>query len=715
MTSPLSRRDWLRAALLALVTIGIWLLARARWKEEGWLAPPEYDIDVLETFARIKLASEQGLSTFWDKTMPRLGAPFEADWSSYPMPDGPVFWALGKVAKFYGLIAAGHIALLFAHLANALTFYFCSRTLGHRVPFAACAALLFAFSHYNISRGLSHYSFTLSFTAPAILLASWLVGGSREFLRRRRWQLFCIATAAVTATGNPYYGLMLVMLFVMALAYQALTSRRKENLLTGLASLAVWGLVTAAYNYSAIEGMMTSARKVLVRSYASTEIYALRPIEWIVPPPYHRFPGASDFTKEYGRFTLFEGEHYSSYLGVIGIAGVVLVAIAFLRALLRGRAGLRPAYMSTIAFIVGFGMVGGLTSALALTVTVVFRAGNRYTVFILAVSLLALAAWASVRWRNLRPAGAYAIVLTLFCAGLWDQMRPIPTAEDLTIRAKPQLDCELGTELERALGAGAMVFQLPAVPFLEQPPIVGMTDYEHFRPFFFTKTLRFSYGVLAGEDAMVWQRRVARMPAAEMRAELESAGFAAVYVCRSAYVDGARAMRRAFEEAGMKVLFDRGPHVVFALQPSSAPKLPVLAGPNRYEPWDGVSWDAKKITVLDGGGWFSNEKSGTSFWRWGGEEATCLLWNPAAEAKKVRVRCNVMGRRTHELSISSSTGRQLWRSALRTIGTPCEVELELEPGETVLKWRYHGTPERGSPTDRRMLGFRVNDLIVEER
>lgn len=726
MTSPMSRRDWKHAALLVLATICIWAWARSLWREQGWYTPPEYDIDALETLARIKLASEQGLSSLVTRIMPRLGAPFGADWSSYPMPDGPVFWLLGKFAKFFGLVATGHLAVLLAHLVNVLTFYFCSRTLGHRAPFAACAALLFAFSHYNLSRGLSHLSFMLSFTAPAVLLVSWLIGSSREFLRHRRWQVFCLATAAVTAAGNPYYGLMLVMLFAMALLYQALTSRRAENLLTGVAALFVWGLVTGAFHYPAIASMLKGGRKVLVRSYESTELFALRPIELMVPPPYHRLPGAAQFTQEYGRLTHFEGEHFSSYLGAIGIIGLLLVVFRFLRALLRGRASLRPAYAVTIGFVVAFGMVGGLNSVLALTVTGVFRAGNRYTVFILAVGLFALAALASVKWRQLPRVWKYVIASILLCGGLWDQVRPVPSEEELVARARsPEVDWRLGNHLEEAYPPGSMIFQLPAVPFLEQKPIVGMTDYDHFRPFFFTKTMRFSYGVLATEPAMVWQRRVARMAPAEMRAELESAGFAAVYVCRSAYIDGAKALRKSFEEAGMRVTFpnpavrdpaaEAGPHVLFRLQPSPSPRLPVLNGPNRFEPWDGVATEAEKLVVLEGDGWFPAERSGTSYWRWGAQEATCILWNPTKDRKAVRINCSLMGLRAHELSIHDGNGNQLWRGMLKNIGIPCSFDLELDPGESQLQWVLHGAPVRASPTDRRLLGFRVIDLAFKER
>ena len=165
----------------------------------------------------------------------------------------------------------------------------------------------------------------------------------------------------------------------------------------------------------------------------------------------------------------------------------------------------------------------------------------------------------------------------------------------------------------------------------------------------------------------------------------------------------------------MKVTFDAGPHMVFRLQPSGSPQLPLLTGPNRHEPWDGVATEARKLAVLEGIGWFQVEKVGTSSFRWGAQEATCILWNPTGVRKQVRLHCNVMGLRPHELSVRDGNGGQLWRGMLKNVGVPCSFELELDPGETLLQWILHGEPVRASPSDRRLLGFRVNDLVVEDR
>jgi phosphoglycerol transferase len=702
--------------LLAVLVVAVWFVSRAGWLEDTWMAAPEYDIDALEVLARIKLTGEQGLSLFVDKGIHRLGAPWVADWSSYPMPDMLVFWCLGKLAKVTGLVVIGHLAILLSCLVNALTFFFCSRVLGHRPVFAACAAKLFAFSHYNITRGLSHYSLTLSFTVPAVLLAAWLVGGGRRLLAKRRWQFVCLLVGACTAMGSPYYGLMFVMLMVMALVYQFASGRRRANLLTGLGSLVVWGLVTAACNLTAITGMFTGTRRALHRDYASTEVYGLRPIEWAVPPPYHRMPGASQLTKDYGRVTLFEGEHYTSYLGVIGLCGLALILLVFIRAVLRGRGALRPAHGPTVAFIVAFGMAGGINSVIALTMTPVFRASNRYSVFILAMALLALTAWASLRWRRLRVGAAVLAAVLLAGFGLWDQMRPIPGAEELKERVRgPDVDRKLGTSLEQVLPPGAMIFQVPAVSFPEARPIVGMTDYEHFRPFFFTRTLRFSYGPLASDAIAFWQRRVAGLPVAEMRAELEGAGFAAVYICRSAFIDGALAIGRACQALDLPVLFDAGPHLVFGLTPSATPRLPELSGPNRLESWDGGPTYMDRFHVLDGPGWFVDERIDKVGWRWGGQDAVNVLWNPTGAVKRVRIHCTVMSCAVDELSIRLADGRVLWRQEVQPTGSHCEFQLELPPGETELHWSYRGKPTRVPPPDMRLLGFRVDNLTVEAR
>lgn len=709
------RHGTVRAALLALATAVVWLVGARLWDAGAWLAPPNYRIDSLEVLARVHLAADQGTSLLLDKTMARLGAPFGADWSAYPMPDLPIFLLLGAIDRLVGIPATGHIAMLIADLLNALVFYACSRALGHRWQFAAGASLLFAFSRFNVGRGLSHYSLTLSFTVPAILLAAWLIGGSRHLLTRRRWQWACFLVAIATAMGTPYYGLMFGCLVLFAIGYALVKGLGRTNVLVGVASLFVFGAMFFALHWESILAILAD-HNVLVRTYGDTERLALRPFEILLPQPGHRITALTKLTNVYTGAMPAKGENYTSYFGVVGLAALALMLGSYGRALLRGRAGLRPAFVPLTAFAVVLGMAGGCTGLLALTVTDLFRAGNRYIVFVLTATLLYAASWCTRAGRGLSAVAATALTALVVAVGLFDQTDRVPAPGRLPKLAEgPEWDRQLGETLEKKLPPGSMVFQMPVVPFLEQPPLHRMTDYELFRPYLATSTQRFSYGHLASADALTWLRRTEHAPFPVAVQRLQEAGFAAVYVCRAAYADGAMGLRQIAAGANLPVLFDAGPHLVFGLTPSATPKLPALVGADRRPPWDGESWFTDGVVALEDGGWYDVEHHETSVFRWAGERAACVFWNPFPDRRAVKVRCQIESRGAEPISVSLGDGRELWRckTAIQTVA--CEFALDLPPGETRVQWRYHGPATRFNATDARPLGLRVTDLQIEVR
>ncbi|MDD3180912.1 MAG: hypothetical protein PHQ04_11270 [Opitutaceae bacterium] len=714
MTSPLCRRDFGRAVLLFLLTLLIWLGATGLWQTTLWQIPAAYEIDALETLARLRLTEEQGWTFLLQKTAPRLGAPFTADWSTYPTPDAPVFWLFGRVAHFIGLIPASHLALLFAHASATLTFYFCSRALGHRAIIAAGAALLFGFSFSNFYRGLAHFSFTLSFMVPPSLLVAWLVGGSQRVLRQKHWQAFCLATAALLGTVNPYFGFMFAQLLGLALLYQVATARRRENLLIGSAGLGIFALVLIATNLSAAGAVFGDATSLLARNYAGSEIYGLRPIELFVPSPAHRLRAAAELGQVYGGATALKGELFGPYLGLIGSIGLGLIIVTTGCRLVRQRLGLRPAHAPAVFWITAFSIVGGLNSGLALAGLDLFRAGNRYSLFLLSVALLALAAWGSRHVRRWNSRSAALTVLPLVCLGLWDQI-PVNSihARQPILEAKIESDRALARTLEAQLPAGSLIFELPAVPFLEQPPFVAMTDYELFRPWLFTRTLRFSYGLLATDGAYRWHRHVGKLPVPKMREALEAAGFAAIYFHRAAYADRGEALRQDFLRSGLAPIFESGDHVVFRLHPTAFPRLPDLSDPSLLPRWDAARKNISPISVLIDKGWFRLERKEAEAWRWAGREASLILWNPLDRPQAVRLRFATSSLSKGNLDLSVD-GRIVWRSAARS-NPPESVDLplELKPGVNRLVWSFAGRLIRPSGSDRRLLGFRVMNLAVE--
>src|SRR5205085_2127797 len=116
-----------------------------------------------------------------------------------------------------------------------------------------------------------------------------------------------------------------------------------------------------------------------------------------------------------------------------------------------------------------------------------------------ALALLAREVW--LRWAAGRP-----VLTTLFAVGLgvtvWGGVY------DQTPRNFPQgypawrldfaEDEEFARRMEASVPPGSMIYQLPYMPFPEVGPVNGITNYDLFRPYLHTRTLRWSYGAMKG-------------------------------------------------------------------------------------------------------------------------------------------------------------------------------------------------------------------------
>jgi hypothetical protein len=708
---PVSRRDFLRAAVLALVAALTWIAWQGAWTRQAWESPAAYSVDALEYLARLRIASERGTTFLFDETVPRLGAPWTADWSAYPMPDRPINVATGWATRATDLIVAGNLSLLAAHVLAALGFFAGARMLGHRPWIAAAGALVFAFSYYVAQRGFSHYSFALAFVVPLMLALTLTAAGARNLFSRRSWQIGGAAIAVLVALGNPYFGFVFGQLLLLALlARIALHRGRGAAVILGW--LGIFLVVLMLANLHAVRALFAGSGAVMDRNYAGTEIYGLRPIEFFIPPPTHRWSFFAEIGRRYAAATSLKGELFFPYLGLVGIAGFVLLASDGIRRLVRGNLSLRPAYLPLAAWLVLLAMVGGAAAAFAFGVSDLFRATNRYSIFVLALVLFFLTSRASRCVARKNFVLILAATIALVALALWDQLPP-RSPDRAELHAQVEADRALAAQLEAALPAGAMIFQLPAVPFLEQPPVGAMTDYELFRPFLFTRTLRFSYGPLAGTPEIIWQQNVARLPVPEMLAALERAGFAAIAVRRDAFPDRAAALERALSSAGRARLLEAGNQLVFRLQPVEAPKIPDLDDPLRHARWDDRGTAPGEPAVLLGGGWFPLEHDGSRSWRWAGSRASLWLFNASTRAVTAHL----------EFTLTTTTSTRVTfavGNSAKTIAStasqphPVIVDFALPPGLNELRATSDGATRR-SATDPRRLGFNLGDLRADFR
>jgi hypothetical protein len=92
--------------------------------------------------------------------------------------------------------------------------------------------------------------------------------------------------------------------------------------------------------------------------------------------------------------------------------------------------------------------------------------------------------------------------------------------------------------IERELGTGAAVFQMPYVFFPEAGMIVGTGPYDQVRGWLHADSLRWSWGSVRGRDGD-WQGALVRLPAPQALDALTAVGFSGLMIDRAGYQDHA--------------------------------------------------------------------------------------------------------------------------------------------------------------------------------
>ena len=503
------------------------------------------------------------LETGWVLDNPRLGAPGAMDLRDYPIPD--VFHV--ALIKVLGLASRNSAVVLNLHYLmafplTALSAYFVLRRLRLGRLAALTPAVLYACMPYHFIRLTGHIFLTAYYLVPLmiwVILRVYL--GRNPFLRadpadgRPRWRLGSWEAAGaallcvLVGLGGVYYAFFSCFLLLMAGVRVAFRERRWKPL--AAAALPVL-LVTASLAAALAPSLLHQARygknhEASDRSPVEADYYGLNISEMLLPIEGHRLPILAALRAKYlappRRPT---GAAFCVALGALASLGFIYLIGRFLWRR-RGpveRADDGLAYLNFSAVLLG--TLGGLGSLFAFYITPMIRCYERLSIFIAFFALAGLfllvqrllGRFVKGRWT----AAAYgAGLLGLLALGAYDQtsahsMPPYGATWKLV-----ESDADFGRRIEAALPPGSMVYEMPYVPFPEYPPVQNLTDYELLRPFFHTRTLRFSYGAMKGREVSRWQADVASRPLPDALERLAFAGFSGVYLDRAGFADSGAA------------------------------------------------------------------------------------------------------------------------------------------------------------------------------
>jgi hypothetical protein len=235
-----------------------------------------------------------------------------------------------------------------------------------------------------------------------------------------------------------------------------------------------------------------------------------------------------------------------SRLGIIGAAGFLILLCGFFAPTGTLAVSDQPLFVNagrlTLAALL-LATVGGFGSLFNLLVSPEIRAYNRVTPFIAFFSLLAvalvveqlLARASTSRVRRWVTTSALAGVLIV---GVYDESQaagPLNRRHTAIGREWAALAGFVGS-LENRLPAGAMVFQMPVLTYLNEIGREQMQPFDHIKPYLVSTRVHWSFPALS--DSIVrWHQQVGRLPAPVLATALAAQGFRAVLIDRNGYFD----------------------------------------------------------------------------------------------------------------------------------------------------------------------------------
>jgi phosphoglycerol transferase len=562
------RLDWLRAAVLVLLVVILWCTVYDRWTAASWEIPLSYTEspekgDAIALAAAIKAATEGPIWPTFLTNIPALEAPFQANWDAYPVTEKPLLYGTRLLAGLLGLFAGLNLAVMIGQVLAALAFYLAARLMGIAWHWALAGALIFAFAHFAFAQGLHHLSVSYYWHVPlCFLVAGWMMRGEGLQVGDRKF-LFALAVGLITGVQNVYYTNLFCQFILIGGLVQAWRQGWRRAvpaalvLITTATAFFLMNLNTLVYDL--IYGTNPQA---VVREYRWLEIYGLKLVDLMVPPPDHIFPPCAAWGAHHLReaYLSFGESPPSGYLGVMGLGAAAWLVIVSLRAGVEKRSLPLEAWL--ILWIIIYAGVGGLNSWLGTLDWQLFRATTRYSICILCLVLLfALRDLSRARWS--RPLSSYAAALLVTLIALADQIPPWVSAQKLNATAQAVAsDRRFVADMEAHLPPHAMVFQLPIMPFPEGG-LPGIPIYDQFRPYLYSHDLRFSFGGIKGTPKADWQWDLRRLSFPEAVHRLELYGFSA------SLVNMLKQMGR-----GTTLENDQGNLICILLQPVSPPILP---------------------------------------------------------------------------------------------------------------------------------------------
>jgi len=543
------KNEYVSIGILMTATLAILVFLFKLW-ELTPSVPIQYDgCDDMSLLVNAKMLATQT----WDLSCDRLGAPYGTQFYDFT---ANMFHNFDLILLKIFVLVTGSPGIA-VNLEYFTTFflvagisYLVMRELKITNWIAICGTLVFTFMPFIVMRGILHIVLTEYYFVPlSILLCFWiyerediLVFNNEFFKNKRNWFVI-LFIILIANNGIAYYQFFTCFLLIVTAISKIFKTKDFRVLIkSGVAIVGIVICMMIALIPAFIFNLENGANKAAIvrQGIGSCEIYALKLIQLFLPVDDHGWPIFRIVMSKYNDISFYVNENMSSYLGIIGICGfLILIVMLFVKK--DGKINGRLSFLAELNIaMVLLGMVGGFSAIFAVLISNEIRAYNRISIFIAFVCILTVAFVVDNIYKKNKKKliVVIGVIVTLFC--IWEQFPTsyIPRYHENYVNYYS--DANFVATIESSVKEGAMIYQMPYHEYPEGGPVNNMADYQLFVGYIHSNTLRWSFGSIKGRDGSDWNNTAySQLTTEDTVAYLENSGFSGIYIDRRAYTDEA--------------------------------------------------------------------------------------------------------------------------------------------------------------------------------
>lgn len=526
--------------------------------------------------ANIKSIIDNG----WYTQNNKVGLPYGTNMYDYPTSDN-LFYLIMKIISLFTSDWALTLNIFFilTFPLSALTATFVFRKFNIDPLLSIVGGTLFSLAPYHFFRGVFHIFLSAYFVIPlSILVVIWIFNDyyfdneKSKLLKQinKRKIVVSLLICMLIAVSGMYYAFFSCFFILFASIIKLFEDKKIRSLVISAIFISTIVFIIIACNLTSLMYQMKNGSNPLVanRSFIESEIYGLKIIQLILPRLGHRVGIFSALAQKYIEQAPLVNENLMASLGVYGAIGFLfLLLLLFIKNEKMTVLLTRLSYLNIASVLLG--SIGAFGSVFAIVISPKIRGFNRISIFILFFSLFAILIILSTIKERYKSKKYCSLIFGICCifilfTGVYDQTSPTDIPDYEGIKSAFESDRKFVKSIEASVPENSKIFQLPYVPFPENPPVYRMADYDLFKGYLHSNSLSWSYGAIKGRESDLWQINITSKPIDEFIENLSLAGFEGIYIDRFGYEDNGQDIEMQIENIlGSRPLVSDDKRLVF--------------------------------------------------------------------------------------------------------------------------------------------------------